>query len=86
MKSKVLIFGSLNNCKRTLAKINIDLIDSFIFITNEKDRDNNWFKDKNKILINDIKGLKYDLVFIAAQTVSEFREFQRTINKARGKK
>ena len=79
MKNDVIILGNLNDCKRTFAKIDNDLINSFIFITNEKDSGNKWFNDKNKILINDVKGLEYDWIFIATQIASEFREFKEQL-------
>jgi len=76
MKSKVLILGNLNDCKRVIEKIDIDLIDSLIFVTNKKDMNDEWFTNKDKILINDIKGVKYDWIFIATPMIYEFMEFQ----------
>lgn len=79
MKNNIIIIGNLNDCKHTFAKIDRDLIDSLIFITNEEEMDNKWFEDKDKILIKDIKGLEYDLIFIATENISEFREFKKQL-------
>jgi len=79
MKNDVIILGNLSGCKRALAKIDTDLIDSLIFVTSKEDMNDSWFSNKNRILINDIKMLTYDLVFIAAQTISEFTSFQKQL-------
>jgi len=79
MKSKVIIIGNLMDCKLAFEKIDFDFIESLIFVTNAKDMSNNWFEDKNTVLINKVKGLRYDLIFIASQMVYEFRELQEQL-------
>lgn len=81
MKNNVIILGNLNSLKLAFAKIDIDLIDSLIFVTGGNDTLDKWFKDKNKIFIDDIKWLEHDWIFIAAETVSEFKEFQKQLIK-----
>lgn len=76
MGSKVIILGNLKDSKRAFENIDIDLIDSLIFVTNDKDLSNEWFVNKNKIPINKVKGLEYNWIFIATQKNSKFIEFQ----------
>ena len=72
MKSKVIIVGNLGNCKLAFEKIDLDFVDSLIFVTNSEDMSNDWFEDKTSILIDKVKVLEYDLIFIASQMVYEF--------------
>jgi hypothetical protein len=79
MKSKVIIVGNLTDFKDVLQKIDLDLLDSLVFATTENGRGNEWFSDKIRININDIKGLEYDWVFIATQMFHEFEEFKKQL-------
>lgn len=79
MKNDVIILGNLDDCKRVHTKIDTDLIDSLIFATSENNIGSKWFANKNKVLINDIKELEFDLVFIAAKTASEFIKFKKQL-------
>lgn len=79
MKSKVIVVGNLNDCKDTFQKIDIDLIDSLVFATNETDISNEWFEDKVTININEVKGADYDWIFIATLMFYEFIEFKEQL-------
>ncbi len=79
MKYNILILGNLNNCKNAFKKIDLDLIDSLAFITNEMDSRNKWFADKNNFLTDDIKELDFDFIFVAAGKFQEFRKFKNQL-------
>jgi hypothetical protein len=81
MKNNVIILGNLKECKRARAKIDMDLINSLTFVTTKNDINDKWFKDKNRFIIHKIKELEYDLIFIASETISEFKEFHRQLIK-----
>ena len=56
MGSKVIILGNLKDSKRAFENIDIDLIDSLIFVTNDKDLSNEWFVKKIKFQLIKLKG------------------------------
>ncbi len=80
MKSKVVVFGNLNNLKDIFQNIEHDLLDSIVLATpNDKDVENEWFSDKLTIPLNRFTETDFDWIFIAAPLFNEFRDFKRQL-------
>lgn len=75
MKSKVVVVGNLNDCQHAFQEIDMDLVNSLIFATPEMDK-NEWFSDKIRININEVKGVDYDWIFISNPMFHEFMELR----------